>query len=270
MEAEFMPVSGLMLMFVLGLRHGLDPDHIAMIDSMAYRSVEARPDTARWIGTLFALGHGLTVTLIAVGLGSLVGSVPIPTAIGGFLEWLPVALLILVGTLNLRGLLSRRDYRVTGWKTRFIPQRLRDSSHPLAIFSVGVVFALVFDTATQAAAWGYAATANSGVPMALLVGLVFTAGMVITDTLDGRLMVRLLQEVDRRGKAMAYRRNVGWIVVLLSYGVALYSIAAHFLPRLELNDTTMTVTGCVLFVVLLATYLWLVRRPASSQSLNQE
>jgi len=270
MDNEFASISGMSLMFVLGLRHGFDPDHIAMIDSMVYRSVETRSNTARWIGTLFALGHGLTVTLIAVALGSLAGSMPIPAAISGFLEWLPVALLILVGTLNLRDLLSRHDYRVAGWKTRFVPQRLRDSSHPLAIFSVGVVFALVFDTATQAAAWGYAATAHSGVWMALLVGLVFTVGMVITDTLDGRLMVRLLRQVSPRVEALAYRRKVGWIVVALSYGIALYGIAKHFFPALELGDTTLTVAGLFVFLGLLTSYLWLIRRPASSHSLIQE
>ncbi|GAA4033237.1 DNA repair protein [Actimicrobium antarcticum] len=257
-------------MFVLGLRHGFDPDHIAMIDSMTYRSVQVRPDMARWTGTLFALGHGLTVTLIAVVLGTLAGNVPIPAAIRGLLDWLPVALLILVGTCNLRALLSRNDYRVAGWKTRFVPQRLRERSHPLAIFAVGVVFALVFDTATQAAAWGYAATAHSGVAMALLVGLAFTSGMVITDTLDSRLMVRLLRQVARADEALAYRRKVGWIVVTLSYGIASYGIATHFFPGIELGDMTLTVTGFVLFFGLLMAYLWLIRRPGSSRFPLQE
>ena len=31
------------LMFVLGLRHGLDPDHVAVIDNIVFRMVEERP-----------------------------------------------------------------------------------------------------------------------------------------------------------------------------------------------------------------------------------
>jgi high-affinity nickel-transport protein len=270
MNIEFVSISGLSLMFALGLRHGFDPDHIAMIDSMAYRSLETRPESARWIGTLFALGHGLTVTLIAVALGALAGNAPVPATMSGLLDWLPLALLILIGTLNLRDLLRRRDYQVTGWKTHFIPRRLRGSSHPLAIFSVGVVFALVFDTATQAAAWGYAATVHSGTAMALLVGLAFTVGMVITDTLDGRLMVRLLQRVSSRSDALAYRRKVGWIVVALSYGMAAYGIAKHFFPALELDDTAVSLLGGTLFLGLLASYGWFVRRSTSSRPLIQE
>lgn len=270
MNGEFVSISGLFLIFVLGLRHGFDPDHIAMIDSMTYRSLEAKTGTAKWVGTLFALGHGLTVTLIAVVLGSLAKDVAIPVTISGFLEWLPIMLLILVGTLNLRDLLNRQNYRVTGWKTRFVPRQLRDSSHPLAIFFVGVVFALVFDTATQATAWGYAATAYSGITMALLVGLVFTAGMVITDTLDGRLMVRLLHQVSRRTETLAYRRKIGWVIVALSYGIALYAIANHFFPALELGDTALTIAGSIAFLGLLAAYLWLMRHTSALSTPIQE
>lgn len=270
METEFVPVSGLALMFILGLRHGFDPDHIAMIDSLAYRSLAERPKVAPWIGTLFALGHGLTVTLIAVVLSSVAGSLSVPVAFSALVEWLPIVLLLVVGTLNLYDLLGQRDYQATGWKTRFVPERLRSSSHPLAIFLIGVMFALVFDTATQAAAWGYAATAHSGISMALLVGLVFTAGMVITDSLDGRLMVRLLRRLSHRAEALAYRRKIGWIVVALSYGIAFYGIAKYLLPALKLGDLMITVIGFTLFLGLLIGYAWCVRRqPAPSRSLIQ-
>ena len=274
MDVDVVSVSALALMFVLGLRHGFDPDHIAMIDSMAYRSLETRPKMAPWIGTWFALGHGLAVTVIAVIFGAMAGgmadAMPLPAALGALLEWLPVALLILVGTLNLRSLMQPAPYGAIGWKTRFVPQRLRNSSHPLAIFLVGIVFALVFDTATQAAAWGYAASVHSGavqagIAMALLVGLVFTAGMVITDTLDGRLMVRMLRHLSGRSQAQAYRRKIGWIIVFLSYGIALYAIATHFYPALAMGETMLTLAGCALFAGLLGAYLYCVRGfPATS------
>ena len=43
METALLPIPGLSLMFMLGLRHGFDPDHIAIIDSMAYRALGDRP-----------------------------------------------------------------------------------------------------------------------------------------------------------------------------------------------------------------------------------
>jgi high-affinity nickel-transport protein len=266
MENDVVSLTGLLLLFVLGLRHGLDPDHIAMIDAMTYRAMAQRPGIAPWVGTLFAAGHGLAVTAIAVVISMLARDLQFPDALRTILDWLPVALLVLVGTLNLRALLAQGEYRPVGWKKHFVPRRLRDSSHPMAVFSIGVVFALVFDTATQAAAWGYVATAQAGTHMALIAGLVFTVGMMITDTLDGRLMCRLLRRASDPARAQRYRRGVGWLVVALAYGVAIYSIAAHFYPAIELDDAMLTGAGIGMFALMLIAYLWLVRRPAHGEN----
>ena len=53
---------GLSLIFLLGLRHGLDPDHIAIIDGISMRLTQQKNKLAPWVGTLFALGHGLVIT----------------------------------------------------------------------------------------------------------------------------------------------------------------------------------------------------------------
>jgi high-affinity nickel-transport protein len=253
MDTALLPIPGLSLMFMLGLRHGFDPDHIAIIDSMAYRALDRRPRLAPWTGTLFALGHGLAVTAIAVALGAFAGGMAPPPALRAVLDWLPTLLLILVGTLNLRDLLSLQTYRPRGWKSWLVPARLRDSSHPLAMFGTGVVFALVFDTATQAAAWGYAATANAGGATALAAGLAFTAGMVVTDSAGGRLMVRLLRAASGRADAAvaSYRRRIGWTVVLMSYAMALYQIITALRPGSELDELAFTAIGCALFLGLL-------------------
>src|SRR5450830_794454 len=50
MEAELISFSGLVLMFVLGLRHGLDPDHIACIDGLTWRAISHEHQHAHWIG----------------------------------------------------------------------------------------------------------------------------------------------------------------------------------------------------------------------------
>jgi len=267
---SMLPTSGLVLMFMLGLRHGFDPDHIAMIDSMAYRSLDERPRLAPWMGTLFALGHGLTVTAIAVLLGAVAGEFSLPATLQAVLDWLPAALLLLVGTLNLRGLLGQGDYQPQGWKSHYLPARLRNSSHPLAVLLVGVLFALVFDTATQAAAWGYAASGD-GASSALLAGLVFTCGMVLTDTLDGRLMVRLMRHAAGRARTRLYRRAIGWAVVLISYGTALYMIATHVRPDLDIGEAAFTTIGAALVGGLLLACLSLARtRPANALPLVQE
>lgn len=41
-NAELYSWSGLGLLFVLGLRHGFDPDHIAVIDGLTLRAEQRR------------------------------------------------------------------------------------------------------------------------------------------------------------------------------------------------------------------------------------
>ena len=53
-------MTGLELLAVaLGMRHGVDPDHLAAVDGLS----RVRPSPLN--GVLFALGHGGVVTLLA-------------------------------------------------------------------------------------------------------------------------------------------------------------------------------------------------------------
>lgn len=263
MTTEFLSFSGLILMFVLGLRHGLDPDHIACIDGLTWRALSHEHEGhARWIGTLFAVGHGLLVTSIAVGVSRLARTIAVPDAVVQVFGWIPTALLVFVGTMNLR-LLRRRDaaFTPTGWKLRLIPQRLRNHSSPWAVVLIGVLFATVFDTATQASAWGYVASnKGGGVLAALAAGLVFTAGMIITDTLDGRLVCRINRSTDGQALGRRYRRALGWLIVAISYGVAAYNIGKALVPAIELDELAYSVAGFSLVVVMVVILVWSSRR----------
>src|SRR5258708_10769610 len=54
------------LVFVLGLKHGLDPDHLVAIDGLTRSST--REEMRRWCGLFFSLGHGCVVTLVGIAL----------------------------------------------------------------------------------------------------------------------------------------------------------------------------------------------------------
>ncbi|GAC1390858.1 MAG: hypothetical protein NVSMB34_04770 [Variovorax sp.] len=269
MEAELISFSGLVLMFVLGLRHGLDPDHIACIDGLTWRAISHEHRHAHWIGTLFAIGHGLLVTSIAVGVSKLTHTLPVPDAVVTVFGWIPTALLLLVGTLNLRLLLSRDpSYAPTGWKLKLIPKRLRDHSSPWAVVVIGVLFATVFDTATQASAWGYVASnKGGGLLAAFLAGIVFTAGMVITDTLDGRLICRISRSTDAQAAGRRFRRSLGWLIVAISFGVAAYNFGKALIPAIELDDMAFSLTGFALIAVMFGVWAWVWashRRPPAA------
>jgi high-affinity nickel-transport protein len=271
MEADLISFSGLVLMFVLGLRHGLDPDHIACIDGLTWRALNHEHQHAHWIGTLFAIGHGLLVTGIAVGVSQLMHSVSVPDTVVMVFGWIPTALLLLVGTLNLR-LLLRRDpsFAPTGWKLKLIPQRLRNHSSPWAVVVIGVLFATVFDTATQASAWGYVASnKGGGLLAAFLAGLIFTFGMVITDTLDGRLICRISRGTDGQAAGRRFRRTLGWLIVAISYGVAAYNIGKALMPAIELHDFAFSLTGFSLIAVMFLIWAWNSRRQLRHVSAHQ-
>ncbi|MDB5099584.1 MAG: nickel permease [Cyanobacteria bacterium RYN_339] len=231
-------------MLGLGLRHALDPDHVATVDGIAFGLLDRAPTLAPWVGTLFALGHGAVVTAIGcmvAYLGHAGGWLAAPPKL---VEWMPVALLLLVGGLNLRALLAHdHAYRPVSWKGSFLPRSLRDSGHPLMILLTGVAFAFMLDSAATAAAWGYTAAAHGGVPAALVGGLVFSVGMTIAATAYGQAMTRLLLATGGRADAERYRRGVGWATVGLSFGVVGYMAAIHLFPALELAEGAQGALG---------------------------
>jgi high-affinity nickel-transport protein len=89
------------VVFLLGLKHGLDPDHLAAIDGLTRFNAERRPRLSRWSGLLFSAGHGVVVTMVAV----LVATVATEWRAPGWLEnagtWISIAFLTLLGVANL-------------------------------------------------------------------------------------------------------------------------------------------------------------------------
>ncbi len=242
------------LVFLLGLRHGLDPDHVAVIDNLTFRAAEERSAAAPWIGALFAAGHSLSVTAVAVLVAAVTPHLPWPAWLSDAMDWAVILLLVLVGALNVQALRRPGRYRPAGWRSGLLPRRGR-GARPLAVLATGVVFGLVFDTATQAAAWGAAASAHSGVGGALAVSALFAAGMILTDTVDSQVVAALLRRGDAQGGAARYRRAVGWIIVGLSLGMAGYALASKLGGMRELSDLRLTLVGASMAAVVVAALL---------------
>lgn len=263
-----MEFSGILLMLILGLRHGIDPDHIAVIDGISVRLSDSRPIVARWTGTLFAVGHGSVVTAIAVMISCFSHSWNFSSNVWGILAWAPGLVLITVGLMNLRMLLKKSGYRPQGLKLLFIPKSLRNSSNPLAIVLIGIVFAMVFDTNTQAAAWAYTATSKLSIVSALILGLSFSTGMMITDTMDSRIMYLLMKRSADRTAALNYRKKLGWLIVILSLVVGSYKIFSLVYPGMELHENVLTLVGLGFFTLMTFFYLY-VYFSKSSHSIQQ-
>jgi high-affinity nickel-transport protein len=63
-------LSIIAVVFLLGLKHGLDPDHLAAIDGLTRFNAQRRPRLSRWSGLLFSAGHGVVVTLVAIAVAT--------------------------------------------------------------------------------------------------------------------------------------------------------------------------------------------------------
>jgi ABC-type nickel/cobalt efflux system permease component RcnA len=95
-------LSIIALGFFLGMRHATDPDHVIAVTTIVSR--ERSIGAAAWIGALWGLGH--TITIFAVGAGIILVGWVIPTRLGLSMEFSVGLMLILLGILNLTGMLQ--------------------------------------------------------------------------------------------------------------------------------------------------------------------
>lgn len=99
-------ISGLAILaigFVLGMRHATDPDHVVAISTIVSR--ERSIIKAGFIGVLWGVGH--TLTILIVGAGIILFGLSIPPRVGLTMEFSVGLMLILLGLLNLTGMMSR-------------------------------------------------------------------------------------------------------------------------------------------------------------------
>jgi nickel/cobalt transporter (NiCoT) family protein len=218
-------LSLFVLVFTLGLRHGLDADHLAYIDGQTRYNIDR--NFSRWVGTLFSLGHGGVVVLIAAILGFISQHFTYPAYFDVIGTWVSIIALALIGTLNIISLIkhpkshTHEHFVLKGFKGKFVPKLLQNTTNPLIIVLVGILFAFAMDTVSQTSVWALASLHN-GKFMPLILGFVFLFGMMLTDTLDSFITFKILKTSNGLGKL--FSQITGWIVVIISYGVCLYEL----------------------------------------------
>ncbi|HSB22909.1 MAG TPA: nickel transporter [Burkholderiaceae bacterium] len=191
------------LVLLLGMRHGLDADHLAAIDGLTRVSARRRQAHARYCGALFSIGHGAVVLSIAALAGAL-GARWMPPAwfdaVGGGIS---IGFLLLIGVVNLRAV-ARAPVdaavplvAVRGRLVDRVLGRPGRGSSAAAVMGVGALFALSFDTLSQSALFAMMAVRFGGVSHALTLGLVFVLGMLVSDGVNGWWISRLIDRTDR-------------------------------------------------------------------------
>lgn len=204
-----------LIAYGFGLRHAVDADHIAAIDNVTRKLMQAgkRPIA---VGFFFSLGHSTVViavaTLIALTASSLQLSFPGLIEAGGLVGTLvsviflfaiaAINLVVLVGVYRVFRRAKRGEVYADEEIAFFLAQRgllsrlfrtlFRLIFRSWHMLPLGFLFGLGFDTATEIGLLGISAgEASKGLSMwsILVFPALFTAGMSLVDTSDGVLMV---------------------------------------------------------------------------------
>lgn len=209
-------ITTAVLSYTLGLRHGLDADHITAIDLMTRRLVASgqRPVT---VGTFFSLGHSTVVIVTSIVVAA--SSPAISDRFGSFSQIgsiigssISAAFMILLGIMNAFILykLYRQlqtaiaapigqetldfNFHGTGCMLGLLRTTFKLVDRPWKMYPLGVLFGLGFDTSSEIALLGIAsieATHGTSFWLILILPVLFTAGMCLLDTFDGAAMMSL-------------------------------------------------------------------------------
>ncbi len=252
------------LAYVFGLRHAVDADHIAAIDNVVRKLMQEgkRPLT---VGFWFSLGHSslIVIAVAAIVLAATamqarmdgyreIGGI-ISTCISGFF-------LLLIAVTNfviLKGVWkSFRRVRAgeaindddldlllagRGLLARIFRPLFRLVTKSWHMAAIGFLFGLGFDTATEIALFGIAAThATDGIPLwsAMLFPALFTAGMVLIDTADSVLMVGAYGwAFDHPVRKLWYNLTITSVSILVAVIIGGIEVIGLLARKLELQGS---------------------------------
>jgi len=203
------------LAYTLGLRHAVDADHIAAIDNVTRKLIQEgkRPVD---VGFFFSLGHSMVVLLasaaVAVTAGAFKNSFHFLSSVGNIVgTCVSAGFLVVLGIINIfiffqiyksfkrvkdTGVYSDEDFNALMSKRGFLSRIFRQLFSVIRsswqMLPIGFLFGLGFDTSTEVAVLGIAATqAAKGLSIwsIMVFPALFTVGMTLVDTTDGVLML---------------------------------------------------------------------------------
>jgi high-affinity nickel-transport protein len=204
-----------LLAYGFGLRHAVDADHIAAIDNATRKLMHEKKRPVS-VGFFFSLGHSTVVVLASVGVAVATSAMQrrfdyfreVGGVIGTCVSALFLFAIALMNLIILRsiykawrnvkdgGVYVDDDFDMLladrGFFARLFRPLFRLITRSWHMFPLGFLFGLGFDTATEIALLGIAATqASQGLsPWSVMVfPVLFSAGMSLVDTLDGHLML---------------------------------------------------------------------------------
>jgi nickel/cobalt transporter (NiCoT) family protein len=244
-------LSVALLAYLFGLRHAVDADHIAAIDN-ATRKLSNEGKGAFTAGMWFSLGHASVVLIaclvFALTTQPLQQMFPGIKEIGGlFSTLISGAFLLLLAWANSRTLwlcFKKRQRLISnllplpddshhhGVLTRLCAPLFRLVSRSHHLFLIGFLFGIGFDTATEVAIFGISANHAAGGEALLhimLMPLLFTAGMMLIDSTDGVMMLKLYRwSAFDPLRSVNYTIAISSLSILVAFAIGCYEVSTVF------------------------------------------
>ncbi len=278
------------LAYGFGLRHAVDPDHIAAIDNVTRKLMQ---DGKRPVGVgfFFSLGHSTVVfflsVLVAISAKLVQSHLDNWKSVGSQIgTWVSGSFLIVIAIINLLVLqdIYRTWRRVVrggtydeetledylqnrGLLARLFKPLLKVVRSSWNMYAIGLLFGLGFDTASEVGLLGMAATtAQSGMPVwfILVLPLLFVAGMAAVDTTDGVLMLGAYGwAYVRPVRKLYYNMNITFVSVLVALvigGIEVLQVVSQESnlsggPWDWANDVPFSSLGFVIIAIFVACWL---------------
>ncbi len=201
--------------YIYGLHHAVDADHIAAIDNVTRKLMQQKQKPV-CVGFFFSLGHSTVVVLmsllVAGGTGYVKNHFPellqagdiIGASVSAFFLLLIAAINFFIFVEVFKRFQAARKGRLHeenalddvldghGLISRILRSLFRFVGRSWQMYPIGLLFGLGFDTATEVALLGIAATqAAEQTPIwsIMIFPLLFTSGMCLVDTTDGVVML---------------------------------------------------------------------------------
>jgi ABC-type nickel/cobalt efflux system permease component RcnA len=174
--------TGLLLGFLLGMRHALEPDHLAAVSVLVTRRGTATAGAV--LGAIWGVGH--TLALFAVGCSLAALGARIPPRLAASFELLVAAMLV---TLGLRAILRDREgAHHRNDRPDAAPGRWRIARQPLL---VGLVHGLAGSGALMTLVLARLPTATTRLCYIALFGIGSVTGMACLTGLAGWPLARI-------------------------------------------------------------------------------
>ena len=282
-----------LLAYGFGLRHGLDADHVAAIDS-ATRKLIDHPHPQNGIGFFFSLGHSTIVFVLAVLVALTAASVshyfPRLNQMGNFLGgYFSVCFLLLFSAINfiifknvLRKIKRHKQnengrhtvhVKTAGFLTKIFQPMLKLVNKAWHMYFIGLFFGLGFDTATEVALLGisaYSVSQHISVWAIMIFPALFTAGMCLVDTTSGMLILRACQWAYINPlRKLYYNLSITLFSFLTALIIAAYEFIYLFAMKFNLTqgfwlslnaiNNHFELMGLMMIIVLLATWFFSAR-----------